>query len=76
MEGLATAATLLSTAPCLSRFRELDPLAGDSKPRLFIERAYRLFSVLPGFLSLLAKPGCFVAGQVNYGSAAQSHEAQ
>ena len=38
------------------RFRELDPFAGNSKPRLFVERAYRPFGVLPGFFSLLAKP--------------------
>jgi hypothetical protein len=42
------------------RFRELDPLAGNSKPRLLIERADRLFSVLPCFLGLLSESGCIV----------------
>jgi hypothetical protein len=34
--------------------REPGPLVGNLEPRLFVERAYRLFGLLAGFLGLLS----------------------
>jgi hypothetical protein len=43
-------------------FSELDPSARNPKPRFLIKHAYCPFGVLPGFLGLLADPGCFLFG--------------
>ena len=44
-------------APALDCHRQLEPFLGDTKPRLFIERAYRFGCLLCGFLGLLTKLG-------------------
>jgi hypothetical protein len=56
------AASWLSSAPGVARLSELDPVSGNSQPRLFVERADRLGRFCVAFLGLPAEPVCFAFG--------------
>jgi hypothetical protein len=60
IEQVAKAALLFRTR--LSVLRKLDPLAGHAQPGFFVERAFRLLSLLAAFLGLLAVSSSIVVG--------------